>query len=92
MLLHLSTHQQIKGLIGPPKFDITPQGRVADVRVVEKNVPNEQVRMLRQRVRGARYRPSIEEGQVITSQDLRYRQTYQVIIQPGYEEPDSGDS
>ncbi len=69
-------------------YDITPEGRVEGIRVLDKNVPNEQVRLLRMRVKGTRYRPRIEDGELVTTENFEVRQLYQVIRQPALTEDD----
>ncbi len=60
-------------------YNITEGGRVEEIRVVDRNVPNEQVRTLRMRVKGVRYRPRIEAGELVQTDDVEFRQLYQVI-------------
>ncbi len=61
------------------EYDVSDQGRVFDIRVLENNVPNEQVRLVRQRVKNVRYRPRIEAGTLVTTEDLVLRQQFQVV-------------
>ncbi len=60
------------------EYNVNEKGRVRDIRVLEKNVPNENVRELRQTVRNLRYRPRIEEGQVVRTEGLRLHQLFKV--------------
>lgn len=62
-------------------YNINTAGRVEAVRVLDKNVPNEQVRNLRMRVKGIRYRPRIENGELVLTEDFELRQLYRVIRQ-----------
>ena len=61
------------------EYSVTPQGTVTQVRVVEKNVPNEQVRVLRQRIRSAKFRPRIQEGELMATEGLTLYQPFRVI-------------
>lgn len=60
------------------EYNITENGRVRDVKVIDKNVPNEKVRILRQSVRAVRYRPRIEKGEIVATEGLRLHQLYKV--------------
>ncbi|MBO6555203.1 MAG: hypothetical protein JJ934_19285 [Pseudomonadales bacterium] len=60
-------------------YNITTGGRVEGIRVVDRNVPNEQVRMLRTRVKDLRYRPRIEAGEVVQTEAVEFRQLFQLL-------------
>ena len=64
------------------RYDITADGRVEQVKVLDRNVPNEQVRLLRTRVKGTRYRPRIEDGQLVRTDDVDMRQLFRVPNSP----------
>jgi len=70
-------------------YNITTGGRVEQIRVLGKNVPNEQVRLLRQRVKGIRYRPRIENGELVQTEDFELRQQFGVLRPPAFREEDS---
>ncbi|MBL6690995.1 MAG: hypothetical protein ISP91_11430, partial [Pseudomonadales bacterium] len=52
-------------------------------------VPNEQVRLLRQRVKGTRYRPRIEDGELVQTDDFELRQQFGVLRTPAFDQEDS---
>ncbi len=61
------------------EFSVTADGRVNQIVVMDKNVPNEQVRLLRSRLRDARFRPRIVDGTLAPTDGLIFRQSYDVI-------------
>ena len=61
------------------EYTVTDRGKVSDVKVLEKNVPNDQVRMLRYRLRNAKFRPRIEGGEIVATEDLKFYQPYEVL-------------
>jgi len=61
------------------EYTVTDRGKVSHVNVLEKNVPNEQVRMLRYRLRNAKFRPRIADGETVTTEDLIFHQSYEVL-------------
>lgn len=60
------------------EFTVTTLGTVTRVRVIDRNVPNDQVRMLRQRIRSSKYRPRIVDGELVTSEGLTLYQPFRV--------------
>ena len=73
------------------EFGVTEQGRVHQVAVIEKNVPNEQVRLLRQRARNSRYRPRIVDGEIVATEGMVLHQSFRVISEPPPELPIDND-
>ena len=61
------------------EYTVTDQGKVSQVEVLEKNVPNDQVRLLRYRLRNAKFRPRIEEGEIVATETLTFYQPYEVL-------------
>ena len=61
-------------------FDVNAFGRVENVRLLEKNVPSEQFRALRQRIKGSRYRPRIKNGELVETKDIELRQLFEVLV------------
>ncbi len=60
------------------EYSVTAAGTVKSVRVIDKNVPNEQVRILRYQVRNALYRPRIEDGELVATEGLTFYQPFSV--------------
>ena len=70
------------------EYSVTIEGKVNRVTVVDKNVPNEQVRILRMRMRSARFRPRIVDAEIVPTEGLLIYQPFQVINQtPIFEMP-----
>ena len=63
------------------EFTVNSDGKVSRVQVLEKNVPNEQVRLVRQRIRAARYRPRIVDAEIVDTQGLMLHQPFKVLNQ-----------
>ena len=61
------------------EYTVTDQGKVSHVKVLEKNVPNEQVRMLRYGIRNAKLRPKIDDGAIVATEGLTFYQPYEVF-------------
>ena len=60
-------------------YSVTTQGRVQNVKVLKKNVPNEQARLQRQRMRNTRFRPRIQDANMVRTEGLVMHQTFKVI-------------
>ena len=60
------------------EYSVTTDGKVNRVGVIDKNVPNEQVRLMRQRVRATSFRPRIQDGELVPTEGLVIYQPYQV--------------
>ena len=60
------------------EFSVGRDGKVEEIRMLDKNVPNEQARMMRERLRTARYRPRINQGELLPTAGLIFEQEYQV--------------
>jgi len=65
------------------EYTVNADGGVSKVSVLEKNVPNEQVRLLRHRVKGTKFRPRIVDAEIISTDGLVMYQRYQVIERKG---------
>ncbi len=61
------------------EFSVVDSGRVARVRVVDGNVPNDEKNMLRRHMRNARFRPRIVDGEIVATEGLMLHQTFEVI-------------
>ena len=61
------------------QYDVSPDGRATNIEVIEKNVPNEQVRLLRATLRASRYRPRILNGELVSTDALEIHQLFMVI-------------
>lgn len=61
------------------EYTVRANGKVGEIDVLEKNVPNEQVRLLRYRIRSTKFRPRIENGQVVETKGLMFSQPYRVL-------------
>ncbi len=77
------------------EYSVTREGKVNQLKVIEKNLSNEQLRLLKIRLRNTRFRPTITNGQLVPTAGLQLRQDYYVIEEPsadGNKEPsDDGD-
>lgn len=60
------------------RYDVSARGRVEDIRVVEANVPGAQLRSLRNELLRSRFRPRIEDGELVETRDLKIRFTYEI--------------
>jgi hypothetical protein len=61
------------------QYDVSPDGRAREIEVIDRNVPNEQVRLLRQALRIARYRPRIHNGELVSTEAVQIRQLFAVL-------------
>ena len=61
------------------QYNVSADGRAEEVKVIDGNVPNEQVRMLRQNLRASRYRPQILDGELVSTEALQDRQLFVVL-------------
>lgn len=61
------------------QYDITSDGRVQGIEVIDKNVPNKGVRLLRQIFRASRYRPRIQDGELVSTDAVQSRQLFAVL-------------
>ena len=69
------------------QYDVSPDGRATNIEIIEKNVPNEQVRLLRANLRDSRYRPRILNGELVSTEALKFHQLFMVLNEkPGAEE------
>jgi len=60
-------------------YSVKANGRVADIHLVDKNVPNEQVRYMRAQLADTRFRPRILDGELVSTENLMIHQIFQVI-------------
>ena len=60
------------------EFTVRANGRVQNIKLLDKNVPNEQVRLIRARLSDARYRPRMMDGVLVDTDSLVMTQTYEV--------------
>ena len=61
------------------EYTVNTNGKVGPIRVLEKNVPNEQVRLLRYRMKTSKYRPRIHDGEIVKTEGLNFIQQYSVL-------------
>lgn len=59
-------------------YNVNTMGKVTGVKVLEKNVPNEQVRLLRHNLKSARYRPRILDAEIQDTEGLSLYQSYEI--------------
>ncbi len=57
---------------------LVKSGRVTNLELLDKNVPNAQVRNLRSRLSATRFRPRIIDGELVATDNLMIHQTYRV--------------
>ena len=60
------------------RYTVKANGRVGEVKLLEKNVPNDQVRRLRSQLAITRFRPRIVDGEVVKTQNLIFHQRFLV--------------
>lgn len=60
------------------EYSVTVEGRVQNVKVIDKNVPNDKVRNMREDIRRTRFRPRIKEGEILPTDGLVLYQPFQV--------------
>lgn len=61
------------------QYDVSPNGHVREIEIIDKNVPNKGVRLLRQTLRASRYRPRIHNGELVSTEALEIRQLFAVL-------------
>ncbi len=60
-------------------YSVKADGRVGKIRLIDKNVPNAQVRYMRAQLSDTRFRPRILDGELIATENLMIHQTFEVI-------------
>ena len=60
------------------EYDINNTGTVSRIRILHKNIPNDQARAVRQREKNTIYRPRISEGQLVAVEGNLLRQLFKV--------------
>ena len=60
------------------EYTVKVDGRVGDVKLLGKNVPNDQVRRLRSQLAASRFRPRIVEGELVETKNLIIHQRFRV--------------
>ena len=60
-------------------YTVRADGRVSNIKVLEKNVPNSEVRFLRAKLGNSRFRPRIVEGELLATKNLMIHQIFEVI-------------
>ncbi len=63
------------------EFTVIDSGRVANVRILDGNVPNDQKNTLRRHIRSWRFRPRIVDDEFVTTESLMVHQNY-IVIRP----------
>ncbi len=71
------------------EYTVRANGRVGNIKLLDKNVPNAQVRSMRYKLSGTRFRPRIIDGELVDTDKLMIHQTFQVL---GSEPPQSNIS
>jgi hypothetical protein len=61
------------------QYDVSPDGHVRNIEIIDKNVPNKGVRLLRQILRASRFRPRIDNGELVSTEALEIRQLFSVL-------------
>ena len=62
------------------EFSVIDNGRVAQVKVIDGNVPNERKNQLRRDLREVRFRPRIVDGETVSTEGLTFHQAYEVVL------------
>ena len=60
-------------------YTVRKDGRVSNIKLIDKNVPNAEVRYMRIGLSNTRFRPRIVDGELLSTQNLMIHQTYEVI-------------
>ncbi len=60
------------------EYTVKADGSVSDIELINKNVPNEQLRMLRTELSRLRFRPRIVDGQFVDTENLYLHQSFRV--------------
>lgn len=60
-------------------YSVRANGRVTNIHLLEKNVPNAQVRNLRSRLANTRFRPRIIDGELVATDSLMIHQIFEVV-------------
>ena len=60
------------------EYTVKVDGRVGDVKLLGKNVPNDQVRRLRSQLAASRFRPRIVQGELVETKNLIIHQRFRV--------------
>ena len=60
------------------EYAVKPNGRVSNIRLLTKNVPNNEVRRLRTHLYETRFRPKIIQGKIVETSKLVFRQRFLV--------------
>lgn len=76
---HPSSVDEGDPLFANVEFSVVDNGRVARVKVLDGNVPNEEKNMLRRHLRSAKFRPRIVDGEVVETEGLMLHQTFEVV-------------
>lgn len=66
-------------LFADVSFEVTDSGQVANVEVIDANVPNEEKSRVRDEIRSTRFRPRIVDGQVVETPGLIFHQTFKLL-------------
>lgn len=60
-------------------YSVRANGRVGDIHLIDKNVPNAQVRYMRSQLAATRFRPRILDGKLVRTENLMIHQTFEVL-------------
>ncbi|MCZ6503946.1 MAG: hypothetical protein O6945_15720, partial [Gammaproteobacteria bacterium] len=60
-------------------YTVRKDGRVSNIKLIDKNVPNTEVRYMRTALSNSRFRPRIVDGELLSTENLMIHQTYEVI-------------
>jgi tetratricopeptide (TPR) repeat protein len=72
------------------EYTVRANGRVANIELINKNVPNEQLRLLRSQLYNVQFRPRIVAGEFVDTENLFLHQSFRVARRTV--EPDSRQS
>lgn len=60
-------------------YSVKANGHVGNIRLIDKNVPNAQVRYIRSQLADTRFRPRIFDGEPVTTENLMIHQIFKVL-------------
>ncbi|MFP6807193.1 MAG: hypothetical protein VB957_08430 [Pseudomonadales bacterium] len=60
------------------QYSIRANGRVHNIKLIRKNVPNSQMRLIRSWLSSTRFRPRIFNGELVATENLMIHQTFQL--------------
>jgi hypothetical protein len=61
------------------QYDVSPNGHVRGIELIDRNVSNRGLTFLRQFLRASRFRPRIHNGELVSTEALEIRQLFTVL-------------